>query len=280
MNRANLIFHVGAQAVDREHVYGVPTPARTRTWFPIAHGTVLDEVQRVLSNNGLQVVSEAHGLTHDGARYFGLLQVDDGQDGDGWGLVAGVRNSHDKSSSVALALGASVWTCDNLSFSGQVNLARKHTKHTLRDLPQSVNLALGMVTLLRQGQEQRFLTYQRTELTDAQAHDLTICAVQAQILPASKVSDLLQEWRTPRHLEFRAGGKTAWRLFNAFTEVLKGRLDDLPRRTQALHRLLDRACGLLRPAVRPQVPEVVDADLAVARQVMAATAQPQLAQVA
>jgi hypothetical protein len=39
-------------------------------------------------------------------------------------------------------------------------------------------------------------------------------------------------------------GRTAWRLFNAFTEALKGNLDVLPRRTQALHDLLDTTCGL------------------------------------
>jgi hypothetical protein len=55
---------------------------------------------------------------------------------------------------------------------------------------------------------------------------------------------VLREWRAPRHNEFRAGGRTAWRLFNAFTEGLKGNLDALPRRTQALHGLLDGACGL------------------------------------
>jgi hypothetical protein len=73
MNRANLILHCGAHAVDRQQIYGVPTPAGTRTWFPIAHGTILDELQHVLTNNGLRVVSEAHGPTRDGARYFGLL---------------------------------------------------------------------------------------------------------------------------------------------------------------------------------------------------------------
>src|SRR5215472_15663184 len=66
MNRSDLMLHCGAHAVDREQVYRVPTPAGTRTWFPIAHGKVLDEVQQVLTNNGLHVVSEAHGLTRDG----------------------------------------------------------------------------------------------------------------------------------------------------------------------------------------------------------------------
>ena len=53
------------------------------------------------------------------------------------------------------------------------------------------------------------------------------------------------EWREPRHTEF-ANGKTAWRAFKAFTEVLKGRnLPALPGKTQKLHGLLDAACGIL-----------------------------------
>jgi hypothetical protein len=41
--------------------------------------------------------------------------------------------------------------------------------------------------------------------------------------------------------------RTVWRLFNSFTEVLKGNLGELPRRTQALHGLMDSACGLVMP---------------------------------
>ena len=40
-------------------------------------------------------------------------------------------------------------------------------------------------------------------------------------------------------------GFTGWRLFNAFTEALKGRnLEALPKRRQALHGLLDTARGV------------------------------------
>jgi len=42
-------------------------------------------------------------------------------------LVVGLRNSHDKSFPAGLVIGASVLVCDNLSFSGEVRLARKHT---------------------------------------------------------------------------------------------------------------------------------------------------------
>ena len=38
---------------------------------------------------------------------------------------------------------------------------------------------------------------------------------------ATRLPAVLREWREPRHPEFREG-RTAWRLFNAFTEALKG----------------------------------------------------------
>jgi hypothetical protein len=52
---------------------------------------------------------------------------------------------------------------------------------------------------------------------------------------------VLTEWRKLRHAEFRES-RTAWCLFNAFSEILKGNLGELPRRTQALHGLMDSAC--------------------------------------
>ena len=129
------------------------------------------------------------------------------------------------------------------SFSGEVSLARKHTAHVERDLPQLIDRAVGQLGDLRRSQAERFAAYKDRELPDSAAHDLLVQALDARVLPVTRLPDVLREWRQPRHAEFRAG-KTAWRLFNSFTEAMKGNLDALPRRTQALHGLLDAACGL------------------------------------
>lgn len=241
--KANLFLHCGANKIEREQLATVATPQRTATWVPIPHEQLLFTVRGTLERNGLNVVSEAHGLTRDGARYFGLLQVANGHNPTDFGLVVGLRNSHDKTFPAGLVVGASVFVCDNLSFSGEVKLARKHTVHVERDLPQLVDRAVGRLSELRCTQERRFLTYRQHEFTDPAAHDLIIRAMDARVVPVTKLPDVLQEWREPRHVEFRTGW-TAWRLFNAFTEALKGNLDLLPRRTQALHGLMDTACGL------------------------------------
>jgi len=247
MQQAKLMLHTGAATVAREQLALVPLPAKTASYMPIPHHTLLEQVEGVLLQSGYNVVTQAHGLTRDGNRYFGLLQVANGHNSDEFGLTVGVRNSHDKTFPAALCLGTAVFVCDNLSFHGDVKLARKHTVHIERDLPGLVLKSIGRLVDLRGRQEKRFLTYQHSEITHCQANDLIIRAMDARVLPVTKISEVLEEWRNPRHPEFAQGGLTAWRLYNAFTEVAKGNLIDLPRRSQALHGLLDAELGLIFP---------------------------------
>ena len=130
------------------------------------------------------------------------------------------------------------------SFGGEVTIARRHTRFIERDLPRIVHTAVGRLADLRGKQDERIRTYKETELTDPTAHDLVIRAVDASVLPVTQVPAVLEEWRKPSHEEF-AAGKTLWRFHNAMTEVWKGRnLAALPRRSQALHGLLDSVCSL------------------------------------
>ena len=138
------------------------------------------------------------------------------------------------------------------TFSGEVTIARRHTRFIERDLPRVVHTAVGRLADLRGQQDQRIAAYQETELSEQRVHDLVVRAMDAAVLPVTQLPNVLAEWRTPRHPEFCEDGKTAWRLLNAFTETWKGRnLATLPRRSQALHGLLDAACGLSLGALKP-----------------------------
>jgi hypothetical protein len=98
---------------------------------------------------------------------------------------------------------------------------------------------------MRGRQDERISAYKQTQLDDCMAHDLVIRAVDANVLPVTQLPAVLDEWRTPSHEEFAADGKTLWRFHNAMTHVWKGRsLPALPRRSQALHGILDSVCGL------------------------------------
>lgn len=173
----NLLIHCGASRVDRNQVERTATPSRTQTWVPISHARLLDLVEGALQGHGLHVLNQAHGLWGDGQRYFGLMEVQNGQAHDDYGLVLGIRNSHDKSFPASIGLGSGVFVCDNLAFSAKATIARKHTRFIKRDLPQLVNRAVGRLTDMRVRQDQRIEAYKATTLRDCRVRDLVIRAV-------------------------------------------------------------------------------------------------------
>jgi len=242
MRKLDLLLHCGASKVSRDVIEMAPTPQATESWTPIPHADLLGRVERVLQLGGMSIIHQAHGLTHDADRYFGLMQVANGNNADDYGLVLGVRNSHDKSFPAAICLGSGVFVCDNLAFSGEVKLARRHTRYIMRDLPQVITRAVGMLGDHRRKQDLRIETYKGHELSEMKAHDVVINALDCGAVPSTKVPHVLKEWREPQHEDFRP--RTAWSMFNSFTEVLKGDARKALHRTQALHGLMDSVCGI------------------------------------
>jgi len=69
------------------------------------------------------------------SQVFGLTEVHGPDDARDYALVLGCAQSRQVVPG-GLVAGASVFVCDNLSFSGEVRLTRKHTVHLQRDLPR------------------------------------------------------------------------------------------------------------------------------------------------
>jgi len=96
----HLIVHCGGRHVSREKIEQAPIPQRTKSWVPIPHHRLLNQVETTLEGQGFQLVSEAHALCGEhGKRYFGLLELQNGKTHDDYALIVGLRNSHDKKSS-------------------------------------------------------------------------------------------------------------------------------------------------------------------------------------
>jgi hypothetical protein len=249
MSKANLILRCGAERVEREQVNAVLAPEATATYTPLPHSGLIDLVTQNIRTAGYEITGEAHALTKEGARYFGLFEIEPTREeltglvNADYSLVLGLRNSHDKSLPAGLVLGSQVLVCDNLSFSGEIKLARKHTPNLVRDLTELIVGACGRVAEKYKQNDRRFDAYKHVELDDRDTHDTVIRALDAGAICGSHVTKVLAEYRTPRHPEF--AGKTVWGLYNAFTEVAKdSNLFTLPTRTQALHAVLDGLCGI------------------------------------
>lgn len=260
MQQANLTIHCGSYQTTREKMWEVPTPQPTETFHPIPHRFLYDTLLGAVDSLGLPVVHEQHALSSDGQRYFGLLQVNGAQVfGDQskfvgqYGTIFGVRNSHDQSFAASLAIGAHCFICDNLAFSADVKIARRHTLNIRRDLPGLALRAMGLLTKAHLHHEQRITNYSSATLTNEQVHDLLVRMKDGGVLSGQQVWRALDEWRVPSHEEF-AEGHTVNRLYQAATEALKptparassGRtgLWNLPDRTTRLHGVLDPLAGV------------------------------------
>lgn len=240
----NMILHCGAGFITRDQLDLIETPKATHSWTPIPHGVLIDEVKRALVGETIEVTEEAHSTTKDGQNYFGLLQVSNKSRNDDFAYVVGLRNSHTMRYPAGLVVGAKVFVCDNLSFSGEIQVARKHTRYIMRDLQGLTVKAVGYLAAKWMDQETRIAAYRDYKVSEARAHDLVIKALDVRAITVTQIPAIVAEYRNPRHEEFR--DRTAWSWFNCVTETLKGTsLLNLPPRTQALHGLLDHQCGLL-----------------------------------
>jgi hypothetical protein len=249
--RNPMLLHCGGAVVERDALFAVQTPSPTSTWFPLPHRHLVEEVETQLTDAGFAVLGESHALSHDGDRYFGVLEIAAPQlrinaqpnqpNGHGW--VVGLRNSHDKRFPAGLVAGTKVFVCDNLSFSGLIQIRRKHTRFAARDLRQLTARAVGQLGDRLAGMELRIAAYQELRLDDRRAHDLVIRATDCRAITPSQIPGVLGHWRDPAHDAFRP--RNGWSLWNAFTEVYKeANPHTAIARCEALHGLFDGASGV------------------------------------
>lgn len=245
MKKVDLRMHAGNFYVSQKCLEKVRTPKATGSWFPIPHHDLFQYVCDHLVAQGLCVVGKAHALCRDGKLYFGLVQIINGSEGEDYTTILGIQNSHDRTSPGALFVGSQVFACDNLAFSAETQIAKRHTRNMVRSLQKMIKSAVANIADLRRSQDERIQLYKRFELSDLQVHDLIIRgACDRKIITIIQIPAVLAQWREPRYLEF-AERQSAWRLFNAFTEVLKERnIFKQPKYSGALHALLDTACDV------------------------------------
>lgn len=251
-----MILHRGAVEVSRERLATVATPEGTESFRPIAHHALVEQVVDRFAGLGWTIEEEKHAVFRQGARYFGTFKLGGALAKQDYQMMIGLRNSHDMSHAAGIAVGASVFVCDNGSFSGEVTLFRKHTSRLFDDLPQVIAKAISKTKIMGEHQDKRFALYKGREITASEAHDLVIRALDRGVVPARFVPKVLKGYRHPRHEDFKPN--TAWSLFNAFTETLKDASPiELPSRTMRLHNLMDEIAGVEKLAAAEPVEAVV-----------------------
>ena len=219
------------------------TPDSTDTHTPIAHSLLVDEAHKALDRFGFTVEEEEHALACAGDQYFGGFAIK-GQDIEAADrrLVVGLRNSHNKRFSASVCIGNQMMVCENLCFSSDVKLARKHTKYIVGDLSRLLSDAISSVVEHWSDMGDRIKAYKATEVASNRVADLVVDLVDAKAVAKGRIYDVVEEFRNPRHDEFKGG--SLWTLYNGITENLKGNdMTLLSNRTRKIQGIFDRVAG-------------------------------------
>ena len=233
----NLVLHAGANAVTYDELRDVQMPEGTETHVPVAHHEIVELMRYTLGFHGHQIVEESHALTPDGMRYFGLLSLRSAY--DDYTDTLGLRNSHDKRFPIGIAIGSRVFVCDNLAFMGDHVIRRKHTVKAKRELPGLLSEIILPLQQQRLAQHDTFLRYKALPMSDRDADHAIMTMYRKGVIGVHRIGEVSEQWERPAH---DWGDRTAWRLFNATTFALNGRVAENPGVTRELHMVIDGVC--------------------------------------
>ena len=129
---------ISSNKVTMDVLSDIVIPNKTHSYVPVSHVDFISNTKniadRILDKH--QLHNEQYGIARDGKQMFGTLTYkesfhDEPQD---IGLSIGIRNSYDKSMSLGLCSGASVFVCENLMMTGEVVVMRMHKGNIIDEL--------------------------------------------------------------------------------------------------------------------------------------------------
>lgn len=196
---------MGSNHVGREQLALCGTPQGEGRHVPIPHIMLVTETEKALINAGFEIVDEDHVLGRQckdnpsiWLRYFGGFAVTRKDlAGEDRQIVVGLRNSNDKGFAAAICIGNRMLVCENMCFSSEEKLARRHTTNIKRDLPNTIATAISRIVTRWSEMSERIEIYKAHELTEAEASKLAVHLVDQKSLPKQKLYDVVDLWRNP-----------------------------------------------------------------------------------
>jgi len=217
MQHGQLLSYIDTDLVTREQLALVETPDATRSFKPVPHIELIDTLEHVLRLNQITIRNEQFALRRDGATLFGVLQLAYQDTLDGMAAL-GLRTSNNRTMSIQICAGLSVFVCDNMVFRGDlIALNRKHTaglnlRTEINDAVLRFQDHFGKLT----GEIDHL---KELPLSDSQAKAILHDVFVQGILPIRLLPDASDLYFEPFVDEFRP--RNAWSLHNAFTAVAK-----------------------------------------------------------
>jgi hypothetical protein len=218
------LAHANSQLVTRIQLFSVAAPAPTATWRPIAHYDLVQALDRQLAVRDIRIVKEEFTLAREGLRLFGVLELEipstNGGSGRDYHFAMGIRTANDRSFATQLAVGARVFVCSNLAFSG--DLIAMNRKHTVKfDLNADLSRAVDRYQEHLATFGGRFEALRSFSLSDVEARSMICLAFYQEILPIRLLHTVAETYFNPPDTMPDVQPRSAWGLMNTMTRAVK-----------------------------------------------------------
>ena len=214
-----MILHCGGKEVSYDELAAVPLPEETSTYIPVSFADIVKNAKQIADDllKDHTYKDSQYALAGKDQRMFSVLRYQNCN--DEMGLAIGVRSSYDKSMSNGFCIGASIFVCDNLAFSGDITYMRKHTKNVLEDLEKEMTHKIySSQKNFNNILEDKFDMAKKL-MTNNQAYEFIGKLYGHNVLKPRQLAETFRNWKKPPHEEFQE--RNMWSLYNACTEALK-----------------------------------------------------------
>lgn len=189
---------IGKNHVSFDELSLCPVPQARDRFVPLPHQELARLTKEALKAAGFEILEEDYVLTNDKMCMFGGFAIvrSDCQN-EKRTLVCGIRNSNDNKFAASLCIGSKMLVCDNLCFSSERKLTRRHTTNIMKDLPRVIaNTIAGLVNEWV-SMEARIESYMARPLSFDEASGLVTRLVDNAALTSQKMYDVMKLWRNP-----------------------------------------------------------------------------------
>ena len=202
-----------------QELFQVPLPERTRSYSPVAHQQIVEEIRGQIGNTGLQIEDTRYQVAQEGQQMIGYMDISAKTSGV-FNYRLAFQNSYNKTMPVAFVGGTSVMICSNGMIVGDTKFIRRHTGTVGQELSEKIHQVVEELQQDLSTAEQHAEQMKLVQLNPTATAEL--CGrllMEHEIITSSQLSIIRQEYKKPTYPEL--AGDTLWNLYNHTTHALK-----------------------------------------------------------
>lgn len=199
------------------NIFSEPLPEETASYFPIGNLDIAISTINKIYDLGREV--EQVGFTNNTkySQFFGWFRVSDEENNPAYRPAIAFRNSYDKSSRFAMAIGLNVNRCSNLSFSTHTVMT-KHTSNQGADFEHYISEVIGKVDTTYKNEQKKLEILKNYEIDKKDVYELIgMFLYEQEVINATQCNALVRETKEQKLW----GLETHYDFYMHLTEVLK-----------------------------------------------------------